>query len=455
MLYRMTKAPISRVVNSTALVATYLSAGYTFDGLCDANGVLTLAEDLDVRKDLAANWALLNPVLALGEPGLATDTRILKMGDGTTAWNSLAGILVGEDADQKFTTDHGADFADEMGAVVGVAVKAQATIVSDTNPVNVAASGKVTIGGTNAADGSTVEIASKVYTFKTALTTDPAVVEGEVKIGATPAETLDNLKNAVNGDAGSLGTTHQCTAHTLVTATTNTDTAQTFVAILRGTVGNAYNLVASTEPASDLTVAGATFGTGAGCTLGVNHTAIVGAKTYTFVGDTPNAEGEVLAGATAAEALDNFKLAVNGDEATHGVKHFCTANATIEATTNTNTTQLLVARVAGALANTYPVSGTAPVLTVLGGRAYLAGGFNASAAQIINAVAGVILEKAEVYAVAQNASVVGLTAGLLYKFMVLTYGATYGSALSGTGTGTNIMALTASANLHLLIVPIL
>lgn len=43
-----------------------------------------------LRRDTAANWTSINPVLALGEPGLETNTRRVKYGDGTTAWNSLA-----------------------------------------------------------------------------------------------------------------------------------------------------------------------------------------------------------------------------------------------------------------------------------------------------------------------------------------------------------------------------
>lgn len=42
------------------------------------------------RRDTAANWTAANPILALGEPGLETDTRRVKYGDGTTPWASLA-----------------------------------------------------------------------------------------------------------------------------------------------------------------------------------------------------------------------------------------------------------------------------------------------------------------------------------------------------------------------------
>lgn len=44
---------------------------------------------IKLRRDTAAAWALANPVLAPGEPGLETDTDLIKYGNGTTAWNNL------------------------------------------------------------------------------------------------------------------------------------------------------------------------------------------------------------------------------------------------------------------------------------------------------------------------------------------------------------------------------
>jgi hypothetical protein len=45
-----------------------------------------------VRFDTAAMWASANPVLDVGEPGYAYDTKILKIGDGVTPWLSLPGF---------------------------------------------------------------------------------------------------------------------------------------------------------------------------------------------------------------------------------------------------------------------------------------------------------------------------------------------------------------------------
>ena len=45
---------------------------------------------LQLRHDTAANWTSANPVLANGELGIETDTNKMKVGNGSTAWNSKA-----------------------------------------------------------------------------------------------------------------------------------------------------------------------------------------------------------------------------------------------------------------------------------------------------------------------------------------------------------------------------
>jgi hypothetical protein len=43
---------------------------------------------IQIRRGTAAQWTSANPTLAAGEWGLETDTGKVKIGDGTTAWNS-------------------------------------------------------------------------------------------------------------------------------------------------------------------------------------------------------------------------------------------------------------------------------------------------------------------------------------------------------------------------------
>jgi len=60
-----------------------------------------MATKIQLRRDTAANWQGTNPVLAQGEPGVELDTKKMKVGDGSTAWNSLA--YVSTDAGQNTT----------------------------------------------------------------------------------------------------------------------------------------------------------------------------------------------------------------------------------------------------------------------------------------------------------------------------------------------------------------
>ena len=48
-----------------------------------------MADQIQLRRDTAANWTSANPTLASGEFGLETNTDQFKVGDGTTAWTSL------------------------------------------------------------------------------------------------------------------------------------------------------------------------------------------------------------------------------------------------------------------------------------------------------------------------------------------------------------------------------
>lgn len=48
-----------------------------------------MASRIQLRRNSAANWVTDNPVLAVGEPGMETDTSRIKVGNGTLTWNDL------------------------------------------------------------------------------------------------------------------------------------------------------------------------------------------------------------------------------------------------------------------------------------------------------------------------------------------------------------------------------
>lgn len=49
-----------------------------------------MATQIQFRRDTSSNWTSANPTLAVGEMGLETNTGLFKVGNGSTAWNSLA-----------------------------------------------------------------------------------------------------------------------------------------------------------------------------------------------------------------------------------------------------------------------------------------------------------------------------------------------------------------------------
>jgi hypothetical protein len=51
---------------------------------------MAVVTQIQIRRGTAAQWTSTNPTLASGEQGFETDTGLSKIGDGTTAWNSLA-----------------------------------------------------------------------------------------------------------------------------------------------------------------------------------------------------------------------------------------------------------------------------------------------------------------------------------------------------------------------------
>ena len=70
-----------------------------------------MAIQIQIRRDTAANWTSVDPILAEGEFGLETDTNQIKIGDGVLAWTSLAYFISGNPFDQDLNTTDAVVFA--------------------------------------------------------------------------------------------------------------------------------------------------------------------------------------------------------------------------------------------------------------------------------------------------------------------------------------------------------
>ena len=87
---------------------------------------ITLSAFQQQRRDTAANWTSQNPTLKVGEIGFETDTKYLKIGDGSTAWTSLAYIHGSKVSAYPLAT---ADLAD--GAVTSAKLENNITIAGN------------------------------------------------------------------------------------------------------------------------------------------------------------------------------------------------------------------------------------------------------------------------------------------------------------------------------------
>lgn len=110
-----------------------------------------------------------------------------------------------------------------------------------TVPADVAASGVLTFGS-NPSDTQTVTIGTKVYTFQASLTE----ADGNVHIGDTASDSLDNLIYAINLSGGTAGVDYASamTIHPDVSAAAGAGDTMDATAKLGGTQGN---LIATTD----------------------------------------------------------------------------------------------------------------------------------------------------------------------------------------------------------------
>jgi len=220
------------------------------------------------------------------------------------------------------------------------AVASGGTLTSDgTTPVGItAATGVLTASGAPN-DGETVTIGETVYTFKTALTTDPATVPNEVLIGETP---LPNLVLAINGGEG-VGTIYSTgtVAHPDVTAAEVSENATTITAKVAGAAGNEIDK-ATTVGNFDWDGTGAYFTGGRDA-----QTITIDEKTYTLVAALTPLEGEVLIGASAEATLLNLKNAIN-HAGTPDTDYKCAAvHPTVTAVSSNATTLVVAAKTKG------------------------------------------------------------------------------------------------------------
>jgi len=83
-----------------------------------------------VKRATAARWASQNPVLAAGEIGYETDTRKMKLGDGTSSWTQLSYVVADGTGTGSGTGTGGQAATIRIGTVTTLRYNQNATVVN-------------------------------------------------------------------------------------------------------------------------------------------------------------------------------------------------------------------------------------------------------------------------------------------------------------------------------------
>jgi hypothetical protein len=236
---------------------------------------MAVVTQIQIRRGTAAQWTSANPTLASGEWGFETDTNKAKIGNGSTAWNSLSYIITGA-----------------VGTVTSI------TAGTGLSGGTITGSGTIAIDSTVATLTGTQTLTNKTLTAPvlgvatgtsfnsiTGLSSTTPIVDGTAAVGtATTTARADHVHPTDTSRAATSGTLAQFAATTsaqlagvisdetgsgsLVFGTSPTVTGGTFAdAIIRQTLvtptftTNAYTLVLTDQGDILLASNGATAGT--------------------------------------------------------------------------------------------------------------------------------------------------------------------------------------------------
>ena len=158
-----------------------------------------MAAVIQVKRGSASSWTSANTVLASGEIGFETDTKKMKVGDGSTAWNSL--LYTATDGDiSGVTAGTGLSGGGNSGAVT-LSLSTPVSVANGGTGITSFGTGIATWLGTpssaNLAAAVTDETGSGALVFGTSPTITTSVLNQPILI--SPEERMNIVASAATG----------------------------------------------------------------------------------------------------------------------------------------------------------------------------------------------------------------------------------------------------------------
>lgn len=193
--------------------------------------------NIQLRRDTAANWTSVNPVLNAGELGFETDTGKLKIGDGSTAWTSLTYVT-----DPSKVTGTAVTQAD-TGTVTSTMIADGTILNADINTSAAIDASK--ISGTAAVLGSANAFTVGGHTITAeAIGVKPLVINGATGQTANLQEWLNPAGATASAYLGSSGRLSLRTTNTSAILNVNTGGGGTTIgAIIQPVAGQTADLL--------------------------------------------------------------------------------------------------------------------------------------------------------------------------------------------------------------------
>lgn len=165
---------------------------------------MAVVTQIQVRRGTASQWTSTNPVLASGELGYETDTNKLKIGNGSSAWNSLSYVATGANGT---VTSVVAGTGLTGGTITSTGTIALSTPVSVANGgtgITSFGTGVATWLGTPTSANLISAVSDETGSGSLVFNTSPTLVTPVITQGQSTPTFTTNAYTLVAGDAGLL-----------------------------------------------------------------------------------------------------------------------------------------------------------------------------------------------------------------------------------------------------------